>query len=112
MIEIICRKTWNTCRKAVALLKEKEIEFNYREYVENPLSETEIRRVLNMLGKSAKELLRKNDKAYKQLGLSGQEDEEQLISYMAEFPTLIQRRIGIKGNKAVLGRPVERLLEL
>jgi arsenate reductase len=57
-------------------------------------------------------VLRKNDKAYKQPGLSGQEDEEQLVRYIAEFPTLLQRPIGIKGNKAVLGRPVERLLEL
>jgi arsenate reductase len=80
--------------------------------VENPLSEAEIHRVLNMLGLSAKEVLRKNDKAYKQPGLSGQEDEEQLVRYIAEFPTLLQRPIGIKGNKAVLGRPVERLLEL
>ena len=80
--------------------------------MENPLSETEIRQLLNMLGQSARELLRKNDKVYKQLRLSGQEDEEQLIRYMAEFPTLLQRPIGIRGNKAVLGRPVEKLLEL
>lgn len=94
------------------MLKEKGIPFRYRDYKEEPLSEEEIRQVLNMMGMSAGEVFRKNDRANKALGLTGKEDEDTLIRYMAAHPTLLQRPIGIRGNRAVLGRPPERLLEL
>ncbi len=94
------------------MLKDKGIEFNYREYTETPLSESELRQVLKILNLPAQKLLRKNDKAYKELGLTGREPEEELIRYMAAHPTLLQRPIGIKGARAVLGRPIENLLTL
>jgi arsenate reductase len=46
------------------------------------------------------------------LGLSGEEDDDTLISLMHEHPTLLERPIGIAGSKAVVGRPPEKLLEL
>jgi len=72
----------------------------------------EIREVLNKLGVLAKEVLRKNDKAYKNLGLTDDEDEETLIGHMANHPGLLQRPIGVFGKKAVVARPAEELLSL
>lgn len=94
------------------MLDEHEIDYRYREYTEDPLSEAEIRRVLELLGVSAADVLRKRDKAYKELGLSGEEEEDALIGHMAEHPTLLQRPIGVAGGRAALGRPPERLVEL
>ncbi len=94
------------------MLDENGVEHRYREYTEEPLSEDEIRRVLELLGVGPAEVLRKRDKAYKEAGLSGEESDEQLIALMAEHPTLLERPIGVLGERAVVGRPPERLLEL
>ena len=68
--------------------------------------------MFKQLGVSPRALLRKNDKAYKENGLTGSETDAELIALMAKYPTLLQRPIGVKGNKAVVGRPIENLLEL
>ena len=72
----------------------------------------EIRSVLRALEVGAKDLLRKNDPAFKALGLTGQEDDDSLIEYMAANPTLLQRPIGRYEGRAVVGRPPENLLTL
>lgn len=94
------------------MLEESGIEYRYREYTEQPLSKAELKDVLGKLGVGPKAVLRKNDKAYKDNGLTGQESDARLIALMAEHPTLLQRPIGVKGKKAVVGRPIENLLEL
>lgn len=94
------------------MLNEKGVEFHYREYTEQPLSRDEIQSVLRKLDLSAKDLLRKNDPTFKNLGLTGGEADEVLVGLMAEHPTLLQRPIGIRGGQAVVGRPPEKLLEL
>ena len=112
MIELICTKTCGTCRKAVALLDARGIQYRYREYTREPLSEKELREVLRKLGVSAREVLRTKDRAFGELGLTGREPEEELIALMAKHPTLLQRPIGLAEGRAVLGRPPENLLEL
>lgn len=72
----------------------------------------EIRSVLRALEVGAEDLLRKNDPAFKALGLTGQEDDDSLIEYMAANPTLLQRPIGRYEGRAVVGRPPENLLTL
>ncbi len=94
------------------MLDEHGIEYRYREYRKEPLSAAEIRSVLKKLGVKPRDVLRKNDKAYKELGLTGDEPATKLVSLMAEHPTLLQRPIGVAGNKAAVGRPPEILLEL
>jgi arsenate reductase len=94
------------------LLDEKSIEYRYRDYVKNPLSEAEIRNVLSLLGLRPRDVLRTKDPAVKELGLTGDEPDARLIAAMAEHPTLLQRPIGVEGDRAVVGRPPERLLEL
>jgi arsenate reductase len=94
------------------LLDGKGIEYAYREYREEPLSEIEIRDVLKKLGMGAADVLRRKDKAMAEAGLTGNESEAKLVRAMAKHPTLLQRPIGVAGRKAVLGRPVENLLEL
>ena len=94
------------------MLKEKNVAFEYREYRQEPLSQAEIRAVLKKLGLKASDVLRTRDRAFKEAGLSGDESEKTLIAAMADHPTLLQRPIGVKGARAVVGRPPEELLKL
>jgi arsenate reductase len=68
--------------------------------------------VLDRLDLEPRGLLRSRDRAFKNLGLTGDEPGDRLIRLMANHPTLVQRPIGISGNRAVVGRPPENLLSL
>lgn len=92
------------------MLKERGVEYAYRDYNREPFGVEELREVLAKLGLGPREILRGRD-ATKQ-GLRGDEDGEELIALMAENPNLVQRPIGVLGDRAVLGRPVENLLTL
>ena len=94
------------------MLKEEGIPFVNREYTKDPLSEAELRDVFAKLGARPKDLLRPRDKAYAELGLSGDEDDDTLFAHMAAHPTLVQRPIGLLGDKAIIGRPHTELLKL
>ena len=94
------------------MLEERGVEYRYREYTREPLSEVELRRVLAHLGLSAREVLWRHDRAFKELGLTGDESDGTLIAHMARYPTLLQRPIGVLGERAIVGRPAERLFEL
>ena len=112
MTTLICTKTWSTCRKAVALLEEHNIEYTYREYKKNPLSKKEITDMLQKLGEPANTLLRKRDKAYKEFSLTGKEDDATLVPLFETHPTLMQRPIFIHNDQAVVGRPIETMLTI
>ncbi len=94
------------------MLDAEGVSYQYREYRDERLTAEEIRAVLKKLGAEVRAVLRNKDKVYVELGLDGTESDAQLIELMAEHPTLLQRPIGVRGQDAVLGRPVERLLEL
>jgi arsenate reductase len=94
------------------LLKENEVDYRYRDYRDEPLSATELRALFKKLGVSPVDVLRRNDAAYKKLKLTGKEPAARLVKLMVENPTLLQRPIGVRGRKAVVGRPPEKLLEL
>ena len=94
------------------MLDEKGIEYRYRDYRKEPLSVTEIERVLRLLGVPAGAVLRRRDKAFKELGLTGDEPDSVLAKAISAHPTLLQRPIGVIGDRAVVGRPPERLLDL
>ena len=92
------------------MLNEHNIPFSYREYKKDLLTADEIRAVLGTLGMTARDVLRKRDA--NKAGLTGSESDDELITKMAEIPGLLQRPIGVVGDRAALGRPVENLLTL
>jgi len=94
------------------LLDERGIDYRYRDYKKTPLSEAEIREVLRRLDVAPAQVLRTRDPACKTLGLTGKETAERLVALMAVHPTLLQRPIGVRGDRAVIGRPPENLLDL
>ena len=98
-------------REAMKLLEENDIEADVVKYLDIEPDEEMIREVLKKLGIHAKELLRTKEDIYKELKLADVEDEGVLIRAMSRFPKLIERPIVIKGDKAVIGRPPEKIVE-
>ncbi|MTJ02849.1 arsenate reductase (glutaredoxin) [Idiomarina piscisalsi] len=99
-------------RQTLELLKEKSIEPDVVEYLKTPPNAAELKDILNKLGLSADELMRKKEAIYKELGLAGVSDENELITAMVNNPKLIERPIVIKGDKAAIGRPPESVLDI
>ena len=100
-------------RKTLDLLRSNNIEPQIILYLKDPPTEKEISGLLKKLNISARDLLRKNEEAYKINGLSDKSiSENDLISIMRTFPKLIERPIVVKGNTAVLGRPPENVNKL
>lgn len=91
------------------MLEEKGQPFTYREYRDEPLSVEELRRVLALLGMGAGELLR--PKESKALGISADMPEDEILAAMAKEPTLVQRPICIDGERAILARPADKLID-
>lgn len=112
MLELICTDTCNTCRHLVKLLKLNDVPYTYREYRKEPLSEREIRDVLRLLGLGPGDVLRRHDRAFRDLKLTGNETDDELIRLMSEHPTLLQRPIGIYQGRAIVGRPPARVLAM
>ena len=99
-------------RAAMELLENKNIDANVVEYLKQIPTKEQIKDVLKKLRISAKELLRTSEDVYKELNLNQIDDEETLIDFMVKNPILIERPIIIKGDKAVIARPIENLSEL
>ena len=89
------------------MLEERGAEYEYREYVQEPLSQAELKRLFKRLDRTPQEALRKRDA--KTHGLSGEETNVELIRLMAQHPTLLERPILDDGTRAVTGRPLENL---
>lgn len=100
------------CRTAQGILAERGIEADYVRYLDAAPSRDELERVLTLLGTDdPRAIVRTGEAVYKELGLAAA-DRDTLLDAMAANPILIERPIIIRGNRAVVGRPPERLLDL
>jgi len=99
-------------RETLQLIKENGIEPEIILYQKDRLTSTELRGVLVKLNLKAEDILRKGEKVYKEQLKGKQFNENELIQIMIENPSLIERPIVIRGNKAVLGRPPENVIQL
>ena len=107
------KRTCTTCRNLAVMLEERGVDFDRVDYHVEPLSEGEIRELVRKTGRPARELFRAREPVYGELGLADREvDDDGAIALMAEHPQLMQRPVVVRGDRAVLGRPVERVLEL
>jgi arsenate reductase (glutaredoxin) len=101
----------NTSRKTLALLREKGFEPEVIEYLKTPYTAAQLKTLLGQLKMPAKALLRKKEAA--EAGIDpARMSEEQLIAAMAKHPIVVERPIVVSGNKAALGRPPEKVLEV
>ena len=95
------------------LLRESGIPYDKVNYYTAPLSRKKLTELIRKMNLKPRDLLRKSEPVYKELGLS--EDRfsgSELIGLMIEHPDLLQRPIVERGDRAVLGRPTENVKEL
>jgi arsenate reductase len=95
------------------LLRESGIPFDKVNYYVEPLTRKKLTELIRKLNMKPRDLLRKSEPIYKELGLAKDEfSDSELIDLMIEHPDLLQRPIVERGGRAVLGRPVENVKEL
>ena len=95
------------------LLRESGVNFDRVNYYIEPLNQAKLSELIRKMAITPRELLRTSEPIYRELGLGkGEFTDEQIIALMVKHPDLIQRPIVEKGNRAVLGRPVENVKEL
>ena len=99
-------------RNALELLRINDIDPLIIEYLKNPLSIQEIEKLLQLLNAHPVDIIRKNESFYKENLKHLTLERDQLLRALAENPILIERPICIRGKRAVLGRPPEKVLDL
>lgn len=103
-----CRKS----RETLEIIKSNGVEPDIVEYLKNPLTESQLTELLEKLGIDAEDLIRKGESVYKEKYKGKDLNQQGWIKAMVENPVLIERPIVVKGKKAVLGRPPEKVEEL
>ncbi|HEV2759011.1 MAG TPA: arsenate reductase (glutaredoxin) [Acidimicrobiales bacterium] len=102
----------SNCRTAAAILQERGVDADYVRYLETAPSRADLEDVLTKLGTDdPRDIVRTKEPMYAELGLDTA-DRDELLDAMAAHPILIQRPIVIHGDRAIVARPPERLLEL
>lgn len=101
----------STSCKVMNMLKEEKIKPEVFLYIETPPTEEQLQSLLEKLGIPAEELVRKKEPVYKEKFQGKKMTEAKWIKAMVKYPVLIERPILIKGDKAIIGRPVERIYE-
>jgi arsenate reductase len=100
-------------RQALQLLQERGLDPCVIEYLTSPPTAAELESLLQLLGMEPRELLRTGEAAYVEAGLNDPNlAREELIARMVANPSVIERPIAVHGQRAVIGRPPERVLEI
>lgn len=100
-------------RATLALLEERGIQPEVVKYLETPPDAATLRKIISMLGIGARDLLRKGEAEYKELGLDdATKTDDEIIAAMVKHPALIERPIVIANGQARIGRPPDSVLEI
>lgn len=102
-----CRKS----REALQLLQEKKVDHEVILYLENPLSKSDLKRLLEKIQLQPIAIVRKNEKEWKAIPDRNTMSENQILDALVSFPKLIERPIVEDNTNGVLARPIENLIE-
>ena len=112
-VKILHNPRCSKSRATLALLQERGIEPEVQLYLEHPPTAAELADILALLGRSPRELMRKGEAEYKELGLADAAlDDETLVAHMVAHPRLIERPVVLANGKAAVGRPPESVLDI
>lgn len=103
-----CSKSWGACQ----ILQERGVQAEIVDYLKTPPTRDDLAELLEKLGMSAEALVRKGEAVFKERYAGKAMTEDDWLEALAAHPVLIERPIVIKGDKAIIARPPEKLLEL
>jgi arsenate reductase len=99
-------------REALAILKERGIEPEVIEYLECPPTPAEFRRLVSLLQTDAHALLRTKETQYAEQGLTRESSLDDIAHAVERAPILLERPVVVVGDRAVIGRPPSKVLEI
>lgn len=99
-------------RQTLELIQQAGQHIEIIDYLNQPPSEKELTTIIKLLGINAEDLVRKNEDVYKEKFKGKKITQQEWVKILIEHPKLIERPIVIKGDKAIIGRPPEKVLEL
>jgi len=112
-VQIFYNPKCSKCQLTLDILNDKGVKPAVIEYLNTPPNSTELNKVLDLLNIEPRDLMRKHEAPYKENNLDNPDlNRDQLIQAMIDNPILIERPIIIKGNKATIGRPPEKVLDI
>jgi arsenate reductase (glutaredoxin) len=100
------------CKETTELLRDKGYEIAYRFYLLEPPTEAELKEVLSKLQVNPSELVRKTEPLYMEQYEGKVLTEEQWLQVLLQHPVLMQRPVAVNGNRAIIARPPEKVLEI
>ena len=99
-------------RAALALLAERDVPVDVRLYLDEPLNAAELADLQERLGRPALEFVRRGEPAFRAAELGATAKDEDVLAAIVAHPILLERPIAIRGARAVVGRPPEKVLAL
>ena len=112
MIKIFHNPRCSKSRQGLDLLKSSGNEFEIIKYLEDTPTESELTKVINKLNITPIELVRTNEQIWKDQFRGVEMSDVEIVRAMLKYPKLIERPIVINGNKAAIGRPIERIIDI
>ena len=112
MITILHNPRCSKSREGLSLLENSGKDFEVIRYLDEPISEENLKNIISLLGITPIELVRKNEAIWKSDFKGKTLSDAQIIKAMVANPKLIERPIVINGKKAVIGRPSQNILDI
>lgn len=109
MLQILHNPRCGKSRNCLAFLDNAKTEYEIRNYLQNPLSESELKELLQKLNLKPIELVRQKETVWIDHFKGKELTDTQIIKALSEYPILIERPIVIKENQAIIGRDLEKL---
>ena len=112
MLKVYFKPDCATCRTALSLAKENsKEEIETIEYLVDTPTQKDLKEIIRLLGIKAEQLVRKKESLYKEKYEGKNISSAQWLKIMTENPILIERPIFVYGDKAIIGRPAELVVD-
>ncbi|HMT30625.1 MAG TPA: ArsC/Spx/MgsR family protein [Bacteroidia bacterium] len=112
MLKVYFKSNCSTCRTALQLMRENTKEkIETIEYLVETPSIAELKEIVTMLGVKPEDIVRKKESLYKEKYEGKKITGTQWLKILHQNPILIERPIIIKGDHAIIGRPIERIID-
>lgn len=109
MIKILHNPRCSKSREGLQILKDSKVDFEIIDYLNNQLSKSELKNIIQLLGMKPIDLVRKNEGIWRDNFKGKDLTDDAVLQAMVDFPNLIERPIVINNLKAIVGRPPENI---